>query len=203
MTIEEAQEIVNKALTAADSEYARMANFSYSAGQVRDALKRRQEAFEQLQANQEQTQALQDQYTGWSRFFLVTSSQGHIHSSMHCSTCRPTTRYGWLPNHSGKIEAVVVNELGPALCSVCFPSAPIDWQGQKLSKRQAEDILAGKPVTAEPKKEYCPGSGQRMIEPSRTGYAAGNWGTCPHCHAHASLTTSYGPTIRKHPEKKA
>ena len=40
---------------------------------------------------------LQEAYTGWSRFFLVTSSTGHVHSSTSCSTCRPTTTYGWLP----------------------------------------------------------------------------------------------------------
>src|SRR5271166_137679 len=39
----------------------------------------------------------ESEYTGWSRFFLVTSSQGHIHSSMRCSSCFQTTTYGWLP----------------------------------------------------------------------------------------------------------
>lgn len=74
----------------------------------------------------------------WSRFFLVTSSQGHIHSSMHCSTCRPTTTYGWLPQLSGSTEAEAVEAHGPALCSVCFASAPVEWVGGKLTKAQAE-----------------------------------------------------------------
>lgn len=74
----------------------------------------------------------------WSRFFLVVSSAGHIHSSTCCSTCRPTTRYGWLPELSGKTEAEAVEAHGPALCSVCFPSAPVEWVVGKLTKSQAE-----------------------------------------------------------------
>ena len=35
-------------------------------------------------------------YEGWSRFFLVLNTDGHIHSSMNCSTCTYTTRFSWL-----------------------------------------------------------------------------------------------------------
>jgi hypothetical protein len=73
---------------------------------------------------------------------LVTSSNGHVHSSMYCSTCRPTTTYGWLPELSGKTEADAVDELGPNLCSVCFPTAPTDWVGGKITKSQAEKRAA-------------------------------------------------------------
>jgi len=81
--------------------------------------------------------AVADLYAGWSRFFLVTSSAGHVHRSMACSTCRPTTTYGWLPELSGKDEAAAVAELGPNLCTVCFPSAPVAWTGGKLTAAQA------------------------------------------------------------------
>lgn len=81
-------------------------------------------------------------YTGWNRFFLVTSSAGHVHSSMSCSSCRPTTTFGWLPELSGKTETVAVAELGPALCSVCFPSAPVEHQGGKLTAAQARKRAA-------------------------------------------------------------
>lgn len=63
----------------------------------------------------------------WSRFFLVQNHGGHIHSSMHCSTCRPTTPFGWLPNLSGLTEEDAVTEHGPLLCSVCYPTAPVEW----------------------------------------------------------------------------
>lgn len=74
----------------------------------------------------------------WSRFFLVTSSAGHVHSSMSCSTCRMTTTYGWLPELSGLTEADAVAELGPALCSVCFPDAPVEMVGGKVKRAEAE-----------------------------------------------------------------
>lgn len=80
---------------------------------------------------------MEAQYTGWSRFFLVVSSQGHIHSSMYCSTCYNTTRYGWLPELSGREEVDTIELCGPVLCSVCFPSAPVAWQGGKVRKKEA------------------------------------------------------------------
>ncbi len=70
----------------------------------------------------------------WSRFFLVTSSDGHIHSSMSCHTCRFSTTYGWKPELSGQTEVEAVEACGPALCTVCFPSAPTDWTSAKLTK---------------------------------------------------------------------
>lgn len=91
---------------------------------------------------------LERQYEGWSRFFLVTSSPGHIHSSLGCSTCRNTTTYGWLPELSGKTEAETVKELGPALCTVCFPSAPVEDTGYKITASRAQE-LAWSPDRAE------------------------------------------------------
>ena len=67
-------------------------------------------------------------YTGWSRFFLVAG--GHLHSSMNCSTCNngfnPTEFY-WYPTLAGLNEAEAVEAVGSVLCTVCFPSAPVEW----------------------------------------------------------------------------
>jgi len=63
----------------------------------------------------------------WSRFFLVTSSDGHVHSSLGCSTCYPQTTYAWLPGLSGLTMAEAVEAHGEILCSVCFPDAPAAW----------------------------------------------------------------------------
>ena len=63
----------------------------------------------------------------WSRFFLVLNSNGHIHRDTSCSTCFITTEFGWLPNLSGLTEADAVADQGEILCSVCFPSAPVEW----------------------------------------------------------------------------
>lgn len=58
----------------------------------------------------------------WSRFFVCE----HVHSSMNCHTLRPTSQIGWLPQLSGSNEAEIVDQLGEAACTVCFPDAPVN-----------------------------------------------------------------------------
>lgn len=148
MTVEEARERVETELakhTGDDYGYARLGapcSPSSSTGNARRALEGIDAQEAELAELANARFALEARYTGWSRFFLVTSSTGHIHSSMHCSTCRPTTTYGWLPELSGQSEAQAVEAHGPALCSVCFPSAPVEWTGAKLTKAQAAKVAA-------------------------------------------------------------
>jgi hypothetical protein len=83
----------------------------------------------------------------WSRFFTV--SDGHVHSSMTCSTCnrgRYATRFGWNADLSGTTEADAVAKLGPALCTVCFPSAPVEWTAGPV--RKTRDEIAAERETA-------------------------------------------------------
>jgi hypothetical protein len=81
------------------------------------------------------------QYTGWSRFFLVTNVNGHIHSGTNCSTCRWDTSFAWLPELSGLTEADAVEEYGEILCSICFPSAPVEWTNGVNKKTAAQKRL--------------------------------------------------------------
>lgn len=67
-----------------------------------------------------------DRRGGWTRAFLVQNSGGHVHSSMHCSTCYPRTRYAWLTEYSGMDEAQIVYAAGELACTACYPSAPTD-----------------------------------------------------------------------------
>lgn len=143
MTVAEAIDILEPLVeAAADDEYGygRLpTRGSSSVGQARTGLSNRNDYLADLADLQQRAEALEGQYTGWSRFFLVTSSSGHVHSSMSCSSCRHTTRYGWLPELSGKSEGEAVDELGPTLCTFCFPSAPVEWtEGKKLTRAQAE-----------------------------------------------------------------
>jgi hypothetical protein len=62
----------------------------------------------------------------WSRFFKVTSSDGHVHSTTSCSQ-RGATTYAWCPELSGLTEANAVAAYGPILCTKCFPDAPAEW----------------------------------------------------------------------------
>lgn len=111
----------------------------YAEDQVRRAVTKYHEQQDTITALEVEIGRLEATYTGWSRFFLVTSSPGHVHSSMYCSTCYPSTRYGWLPEMSGQSEAEAVAEFGPTLCTVCFPSAPVTWtEGKKLTAAEAK-----------------------------------------------------------------
>lgn len=123
---------------------------------------------------------------GWSRFFLVQASNGHIHSSMNCSTCYPTTQFGWLPEVSGQTEAEAVANYGAILCTVCFPSAPVEW----TNKYEVE--------AAAKAAEQCPGSGtfDYPRETARLGYYTGNYGVCEHCHQRVTVTSTN--KMRKH-----
>lgn len=78
----------------------------------------------------------------WARFFLVRNGNGHVHSSLHCTTCYPTTEYGWLPELSGRTEADAVAEFGEKMCTVCFPSAPANPAYHGPGRRDAEAIAA-------------------------------------------------------------
>lgn len=63
---------------------------------------------------------------GWSRFWLVKSSNGHVHRNKSCTTCFPTTVYAWVTDLSGSTDEEVVDLAGEKACTVCFPDAPVD-----------------------------------------------------------------------------
>lgn len=148
--------------------------------ELRAVVTETEEASEPLEAEHDKRR--------WSRFFLVTSSNGHIHSSMHCSTCNPRTTYGWYPEFSGQTMAEAIaawDERGSAevLCTTCFPDAP-----SARTEKPVDDSL-------------CPGSGTMDYprETARRGYASGNYGICRHCDT--AITISSLGRMRKH--KKA
>lgn len=87
----------------------------------------------------------------WTRFFLVTNNNGHIHHTMHCSTTYPTTGWAWNPELSGQTEVEAVEALGEILCSVCFPSAPVAWtSGISKTAQLAKDERAAKKAAKAP-----------------------------------------------------
>lgn len=125
---------------------------SENAGDARD-LKVYQESVQTRAAISAEVDALNAQYTGWSRFFLVTNTNGHIHRSMNCSTCYVTTTYAWFPTLSGRTEAEAVADQGEILCSVCFPSAPVAWTtGVSKASTEARGSRAAKSAALAAKK---------------------------------------------------
>ena len=75
----------------------------------------------------------------WTRFFpSVTKSQPHIHRSLSCHTLHATTVMIWAPQLSGRTDAEAVDKLDEALCSVCFPDAPVALHEYVSKRSQAE-----------------------------------------------------------------
>lgn len=72
------------------------------------------------------------EYTGWSRFRLVVSSDGHVHQNVKCPSFRKTTRTVVIPPLSGKTPEDAVQMLGNVCCSVCMPTQA-DTSGLKIS----------------------------------------------------------------------
>lgn len=67
---------------------------------------------------------LEASYTGWSRAYLVSNSNGHIHKSQNCVTCFDSTRYVWLTAVSGEDELRIAELAGEKACTICYSHAP-------------------------------------------------------------------------------
>lgn len=114
----------------------------------------------------------------WTRFFVVPG--GHIHNdiSNRCSRTY-TTQHGWTPQLSGATEAEAVAELGPLLCTHCFPTAPVEF------------------TVGHAKPEYCPGADKAPAEGSRKRQGMNTYGGCTECEQYGVLV-AYGSKVRKH-----
>lgn len=101
----------------------------WEAREAEQALARWEDLQAQARVLREQAAPLNAEFTrrgGWTRAFLATSSNGHIHSSRACSTCRETTQFFWFVDLSGHDEAEIVTKAGSDACTVCYPSAPVN-----------------------------------------------------------------------------
>lgn len=83
----------------------------------------------------------------WPRFFLVLNTNGHIHKTMECQTCFADTKFAWLPELAALTEEEAVAQEGAILCTICFPTAPVEWTNgvgtrQRLAADERERIKA-------------------------------------------------------------
>ena len=140
-----------------------------------DALKAYDADMAELATIRAEEDPLNDEFRAerWPRFFLVLNTGGHIHKDMHCKTTFPTTRWSWLPSLSGLGEDAAVAEQGPRLCSVCYPSAPVEW-------------TLGLPAKLNPKR--CPGSSQQATDIDRRYYIPR--GRCPVCGTSVGVSST-------------
>lgn len=86
------------------------------------------ERYEAAQAAEAPYEAEWNRRGGWTRAYLVISSgsQGHVHSTMACGTCFPTTQFHWMTELSGESEQEIVDQAGERACTVCYASAPVE-----------------------------------------------------------------------------
>jgi len=118
---------------------------------------------------------------GWTRYYLVTNGNGHVHREMDCRTCYPTTEYAWLPQLSDCDEGQMVEEYGDVACTVCFPDAP----AHPAFKKSIEERKA-----AEAAKRATECEGSRQYAPPPEGRRYSSYGTCSVCGEVVSRTTN-------------
>jgi hypothetical protein len=128
----------------------------------------------------------------WSRYWLVTSSDGHIHRSTCCSTCNKglnRTGFALTPFLSGKADSDAVADLGPALCSVCFPEAPVESKEQARIPARLALALAEEGVEAFQKARQEAAAKQAATGPSTSARSVASLSGPPRA-------ASSGPTSR-------
>lgn len=135
----------------------------------------------------------------WNRYFIVQNNNGHVHRDMTCSTCFPTTQYGWLPELSDCDEAAMVAEYGELACTVCFPDAPAAKGYNDGTSALARYSAAEKAEKARIKAEKDAAKAAKAItspdgSPLRT---AGKWGNLVKTEvtARRELTTALENTV--------
>lgn len=108
-----------------------------------------------LAANRQAQQPMHDEFDrrgGWGRAFLVTGGDGHVHSSMRCSSCNRgenPTEFQWMTQFSGAPESEIVDAAGWRACTVCFPTAPVGTAKTLPTRMFSDDELAKEQARAE------------------------------------------------------
>lgn len=109
----------------------------------------------------------------WNRFAIVPG--GHIHQKFGCFTLRPTTDVRWAYKVSGDTVQDAIDTYGDALCSHCYPDAPVaqtlgkietDANGHPLTKAQAQAIRDAR--QAEKDAKIAAKNAKRVFVPGTT-----------------------------------
>ena len=186
----EVRETIEELLALAKTKLADEALPRWTRDEIERPVNRWHETVAKIEANREEAKPMEARFNReqWSRFFLVTNKGGHIHSSLQCSTTYPTTSFAWLPTLSGLTEEDAVKEHGAILCSVCFPSAPVEWTMGHERDTSNE----------------CPGSRSYDYEEAtwrQTSYTGTGHAICSHCGQ--SIGTSKTRKMRRHDKPEA
>jgi AraC-like DNA-binding protein len=109
---------------------------SYRLQQAEEVIEETEEQLTRLAA---EAAPFEDEYAArrWQRYFHVTNSNGHIHTSRTCETCFPDTQFAWRTDLSGLTEEEVVAREAYNACTVCLPLAPAEQKAAR-QRRTAE-----------------------------------------------------------------
>ncbi|GAA1979072.1 hypothetical protein [Kitasatospora viridis] len=127
---------------------------TYIGRDARNALQRLQDAEKSIAAIEAEQAPYDAEFArrgGWTRAFIVTNVDGHVHKTMDCSTCRPSTQFAWLTDYSGGTEQQVVEDAGERACTVCYPSAPVDIRKRPTKIFTPDEIAASEARAAKAK----------------------------------------------------
>lgn len=105
----------------------------------------------------------------WTRAFLVTNINGHVHSSMDCNTCFDTTRYNWLIQYSNDDEKTIVEDAGQDACTVCYPSAPVDVLNRPSKIVTADKVAKAKAKAEREEKKAARIAKEKANAPTKSG----------------------------------
>ena len=139
--------VTSKILDAEDSIEFYAKHYPSRVGEIQKRIAELKEQYAKIQAEIKKLDAIYDQ-DPWTRAFLVINSNGHVHSSMDCNTCFPTTRYNWLVQYSNDDENTIVEDAGQDACTICYPSAPAE-----VLNRPSRIVTADKVAKAKAKAE--------------------------------------------------
>lgn len=135
---------------------------------------------EEWETLNEHSTALQVEYSHrrWNRVYLVTSSDGHIHSGPYCTTFQARTTCTLLPQVSGWPQEQIINAAGEKACTKCFPDAPVaHLLPCTLFDPQSEQERAAKVAEKAAKARVCRDQGHH--HPRRPaalhGHHEGQW----------------------------
>jgi hypothetical protein len=120
-------ESLNIKIYSLDTSIEHYKKYPYMAQDVEKKEVKRFELDRERASLKEKLATLNSFYTGWSRAYLVSNSNGHIHKSRDCVTCFDTTRYVWLTEMSGRDELEIAFLAGEKACTVCYAHAPSSY----------------------------------------------------------------------------
>ncbi len=108
---------------------------------------------------------------GWTRYFLVHNSNGHVHRERSCSTCFTTTQYLWITDLSDCDETKMVEQYGSDACTICFPNAPTlpgfatsRTSKEKADRKAAREAKVAEKAAKEEAKKIANPDGSKVID---------------------------------------